>query len=183
MIIENYIIFFRFFVYFTHITQLLNIKVFQVYKQYYSNIIDKFVKQKNVQFGKLNFLNAFQKFRDFIFKKAIIQKVWRKIDFVFFDFEVILRFIRENFWLIAAIKMKIETKKKERRFYISNDRGVEFDFFTHTFVHFVLYQKIVQHFREMNLHNLIFTRFYRFFKVCDCQWSVFDFCARDLKNC
>ena len=59
---KNKIIIFCFLLYLTYFTLFLNIEVFQFFKYYHIDIIDKVVTLKDENFNKLEFLAAFQLF-------------------------------------------------------------------------------------------------------------------------
>lgn len=59
LITVNFIVFFRLFAHFIHFTQSLNISVFQSFKHYHIEIIDRTMRLSDNQFEKLTFLIAF----------------------------------------------------------------------------------------------------------------------------
>ena len=60
---ENNIVLFRLPPHSTYLTQPLDVGVFQPFKQYHTDAIDKAVRLGDEKFGKLEFLAAFQSFR------------------------------------------------------------------------------------------------------------------------
>ena len=96
LIIFNKIILFRFSAHSTHFTQSLNMKIFQIYKHYHENAVNKIVKQENVKFNCLNFLTIFQNFRNATFKLKIVKNVWKLIEIVSFDFSVIIDSLKKR---------------------------------------------------------------------------------------
>ena len=95
-IIDNNIVLFRLSAHSTHLTQSLNVEVFQSFKHYHIEIIDKAIRLSDTQFNKLEFLTAFQIFRDQIFKKSTIRHVFKITDLVSFNSNMMLNIIREK---------------------------------------------------------------------------------------
>lgn len=62
----------------THLTQPLNVGVFQPFKHYHTEAIDKAVRLGDSQFGKLEFLAAFQLFCNQTFKLSTYQTCIQK---------------------------------------------------------------------------------------------------------
>lgn len=73
---KNKIVLFCFSKYFNHLIQLLDIGVFQLFKYYYTDIIDKTVRLENEKFSKLKFLAVFQSFCNQTFKLNTIYHVF-----------------------------------------------------------------------------------------------------------
>ena len=69
---KNKIVLFRLLPHFTHLTQPLDVGVFQPFKHYYTDTIDKAVRLGDEKFGKLEFLTVFQSFRHQTFKSTTI---------------------------------------------------------------------------------------------------------------
>lgn len=61
---ENKVVLFCLQLHFTHLIQPLNEGVFQAFKHYHTDAIDKAVRYGDKKFEKLNFLAAFQLFRN-----------------------------------------------------------------------------------------------------------------------
>ena len=80
----------------TYLIQLLDVGVFQPFKYYHINAIDKAVWLGDKKFGKLEFLAAFQLFRNQTFKSTIICHAFKSTDLVLFDPNVVLDKIREK---------------------------------------------------------------------------------------
>ena len=87
---------FKFFVHFTHFIQSLNVEMFQSYKQIHENVIDKIIRNDDSKFIRLKFLIVLTLFRFFAFIKKTIKNVWRRIDIYFFNFDIVLNFIRNR---------------------------------------------------------------------------------------
>ena len=95
-VVVNNIILFRFSTHSIHFIQFLDVGVFQSYKHYHAEAVDTAVKLKNKKFEKLKFLIAYQIFRTQIFKFFTIRHVFRIIDIVFFNFNMMLDIIRQK---------------------------------------------------------------------------------------
>ena len=80
----------------THITQPLDVGVFQAYKQHHGNAVDKAVRQGNVKFNRLDFLEAFQRFRNATFKPKTVKNAWKLTEIAPFDPSVIIDPLKER---------------------------------------------------------------------------------------
>ena len=80
----------------THLTQPLDVEVFQPFKHYHIDAIDKAVRLRDEKFGKLEFLAAFQSFRNQTFKPTTICHAFKSTGLVPFDRDVVLDKIREK---------------------------------------------------------------------------------------
>ena len=94
--IKNKIILFRLPPHSTHLTQPLDVGVFQPFKHYYMDAIDKAVWLDDKKFGKLEFLAPFQSFRNQTFKPTIIRYVFMSTGLVPFNPDVVFDKIREK---------------------------------------------------------------------------------------
>ena len=92
----NKIVLFRLLAHSTHLTQPLDVGVFQPFKHYHTEAIDRAVRLGDSQFGKLEFLAAFQGFRNETFKPSTIRHAFRSTGIVPFDPNVVLDKIREK---------------------------------------------------------------------------------------
>ena len=91
----NNIVLFRLPAHSTHLTQPLDVGVFQPFKHYHTEAIDRAVRLGDCQFGKLEFLAAFQGFRNETFKPSTIRHAFKSTGIVPFDPNVVLDKIRE----------------------------------------------------------------------------------------
>ena len=87
---ENKIVLFRLPPHSTHLTQPLDVGVFQPFKHYHTDAIDKAVRLGDEKFGKLEFLAAFQSFRNQTFKPTTIRHAFESTGLVPFDPDVVL---------------------------------------------------------------------------------------------
>lgn len=92
----NNIVLFCFSIHFIHFILSLDIDVFQSYKHYYIETIDYFVRIKNRKFEKFEFLIAYQKFRDQIFKLSIIRHAFKTTNIIFFNSNIMLNILRQK---------------------------------------------------------------------------------------
>ena len=92
----NNIVLFRLPAHSTHLTQPLDVGVFQPFKHYHTEAIDRAVRLGDCQFGKLEFLAAFQGFRNETFKPSTIRHAFKSTGIVPFDPNVVLDKIREK---------------------------------------------------------------------------------------
>ena len=93
---ENKIVLFRLPLYSTHLTQPLDVGIFQPFKHYHTDAIDKAVRLEDEKFGKLEFLAAFQSFRHQTFKPTTIRHAFKSTGLVPFDPDVVPDKIREK---------------------------------------------------------------------------------------
>ena len=93
---KNKIVLFYFLPYFTYLIQPLNVRVFQLFKHYHIDAIDKVVRLGDKKFGKLKFLAVFQLFCNQTFKPITICHAFKLTGLVLFDFNVILDKIRKK---------------------------------------------------------------------------------------
>ena len=93
---KNKIILFRLPPHSTLLNQPLGVGVFQPFKHYYTNAIDKAVRLDDKKFGKLEFLTAFQSFRNQTFKPSSIRHAFKSTVLVLFNPDVVLDKIREK---------------------------------------------------------------------------------------
>ena len=80
----------------TPLTQPLDFGVFQPFKHYHTDAIDKAVRLGDEKFVKLEFLAAFQSFRNQTFKPTTIRHVFKSTGLVPVDPDVVLDKIREK---------------------------------------------------------------------------------------
>ena len=81
---------------FTHILQSLNVNVFQIYKYHHELAINKIIKQKNVRFDRYDFLIAFNKFQQTMFKLIIIKYVWKRYNIISMNSNIVLKFLKKK---------------------------------------------------------------------------------------
>ena len=93
---ENKIVLFRLPPHSTHLTQPLDVWVFQSFKHYHTDAIDKVVWLGDEKFGKLEFLTAFQSFRNQTFKPTTIRHAFKSTGLVPFNPDMVLDKIREK---------------------------------------------------------------------------------------
>ena len=93
---ENKIVLFRLPPHSTHLTQPLDVGVFQPFKHYHTDAIDKAVRMGDEKSGKLEFLAAFQSFRNQNFKSTTIRHAFKSTRLVPFNPDVVLDKIREK---------------------------------------------------------------------------------------
>ncbi len=74
----------------TYLTQPLDVGVFQLFKHYYIDAIDKAVRLGDEKFGKLEFLSAFQSFCNETFKSSTIWHAFKSTGLVPFNLDVVL---------------------------------------------------------------------------------------------
>ena len=92
----NNIVLFRLSAHSTHLTQPLDVGVFQPYKHYHAEAIDNAVRMGDSEFGKLEFLAAFQTFRTQTFKPSTIRHAFRTCGIVPFNPNMVLDIIRQK---------------------------------------------------------------------------------------
>ncbi len=80
----------------THLTQRLDVRVFQPFKYYHTDDIDKAVRLGDEKFGKLEFLAAFQSFRNQIFKSSTIRHAFKSTGLIRFNPDLVLDKIHEK---------------------------------------------------------------------------------------
>ena len=95
-VIDHNIVLFRLSAHSTHLTQSLHVGVFQPFKHYHTEATDRVVRLGDTQFDKLEFLAVFQICRNQIFKKSTIRHVFKIIDLVSFNSNMMLNIIRER---------------------------------------------------------------------------------------
>ncbi len=93
---ENKIVLFRLPLHSIHFTQPLDVGVFQSFKHYHTDAIDKAVRWGDEKFDKLEFLTAFQSFRNQTFKPITIRHAFKSTRLVPFNPDVVLDKIREK---------------------------------------------------------------------------------------
>jgi hypothetical protein len=77
-------------VYSIYLLQLLDIRIFQVFKKYYQNILDIAIRYSSLNFKYNNFLAAFQRIYNRTFKIGTIKSVFKKTGLYFFDSKLVL---------------------------------------------------------------------------------------------
>ena len=87
---EHNIVLFRLPPHSTHKTQPLDVGCFQPFKHYHSEAVDHSVRQGNSEFGKLDFLSAFQEMHDLTFTKSTIVSAWKHTGLVPFNPAIVL---------------------------------------------------------------------------------------------
>lgn len=95
-VIANNIILFRLFAHSTYLTQSLDVGVFQPYKHFHSEAIDEAVRMGDREFGKLEFLAAYQTFHTQTFKPSTIRHAFRDTGIVPFNPNMVLDKIRRR---------------------------------------------------------------------------------------
>ncbi len=80
----------------THLTQPLDVGVFQPFKHYHTEAIDHAVRLGDYNFGKLEFLAAFQSFRNKTFKTSTIKHAFKQTGLVPYNPEIVLEKVRAN---------------------------------------------------------------------------------------
>lgn len=105
--IDNKIVLFRLPSHTTHLTQPLDVGVFQPYKHYHGEAIDHAVRMGDDEFGKLEFLVAFQEFRNKTFKSSTIRHAFRTTNIVPLNPDTVLDVIRQNAAAAAAADAEI----------------------------------------------------------------------------
>ncbi len=81
---------------FTHLTQPLDVDVFQSFKHYHTKAIDHAVRLSDYNFDKLEFLAAFQSFRNKTFKTSTIKHAFKQTELVSYNPEIVLEKVRAN---------------------------------------------------------------------------------------
>ena len=105
---ENQIVLFRLPAHSTHLTQPLDVGVFQPYKHYHAEAIDHAIRMGDTEFGKLEFLAAFQEFRNKTFKSSTIRHAFRTTGIVPFNPNMVLDVIRQK--QAAALEIRNEPR-------------------------------------------------------------------------
>lgn len=95
-VIGNKIVLFCLCPYFIYLIQLLDIAVFQLFKHYHKDVIDKAIWLSNEMFDKLEFLAIFQLFCSQSFKLSTIYHAFKSIRLEFFNFNMIFNKIRKK---------------------------------------------------------------------------------------
>ncbi len=103
---KNKIVLFCLLPYSTHLTQPLKVGIFQPFKYYHTDVIDKAVWLGNEKFGKVEFLAAFQSFRNQTFKPTTIRYAFNSTGLVLFNPDVILNKICEKQAQIAQTALQ-----------------------------------------------------------------------------
>ena len=80
----------------THLTQPLDVGDFQPYMHYHAEAVDHAVRMGDREFGKLEFLAAFQTFRNQTFKSSTIRHAFRITGIVPFNPNMVLDIIRQK---------------------------------------------------------------------------------------
>jgi len=93
---KNHIVLFKLPAHSTHLTQPLDVGVFQPYKHHHGEAIDRSVRRGISKFDRLDFLHAFQDFRNQTFKRSTIRHAWRKCGIVPFNPAVVLEPLKER---------------------------------------------------------------------------------------
>ena len=96
MATEAKIVLFRLPPHSTHMTQPLDVGVFQPFKHYHTEAIDEAVRLGDTKFGTVEFLAAFQSFRDKTFRPITIRHAFRATGLVPYNSEVVLEKVRAN---------------------------------------------------------------------------------------
>ena len=78
----------------TYLIQSLNIKVFQLFKHYYTEAINQVIRLGDTQFSRIEFLVAFQTLRTQIFKSITICYTFKITRIVPLNLEMVLEKIR-----------------------------------------------------------------------------------------
>ncbi len=81
---------------FIYLTQSLDVDVFQPFKHYHTKTIDKAVRLGGYNFDKLEFLAAFQSFRNKTFKTSTIKHAFKQTELVSYNSEIVLEKVRAN---------------------------------------------------------------------------------------
>lgn len=92
----NNIVLFRLPAHSTHLTQPLDVGVFQPYKHYHAEAVDAAVRLGDREFGKLEFLAAFQTFRNQTFKSSTIRHAFKTTGIMPFNPNMVLDIIRQK---------------------------------------------------------------------------------------
>ena len=79
----------------THLLQPLDVCVFQPLKHWHSEAVNEAIQNGDQTFSKVEFLNAFSKFRSLAFKPSTIQSAWRKTGLIPFNPGIVLDKVRE----------------------------------------------------------------------------------------
>ena len=90
------IILFRLPAHTTHITQPLDVGCFQPLKHYHSEAADSAIQLGDSEFGKMDFLSAFQQVRDQAFKKTTIINAFKHTGLVPFNPAVVIDKVKEK---------------------------------------------------------------------------------------
>ncbi len=106
LITKNKIVLFCFSPYFIYFTQPLDIGVFQFFKHYHIDAIDKAIWLSDKNFGKLESLDAFQSFCNKIFKPTTIRHAFKSTGLVLFNPDMIFNKICEKHAQIAQTALQ-----------------------------------------------------------------------------
>ena len=182
MITDNNILLFRLSIHFTHLTQSLDVEVFQFFKQTHERAIDRVVKNDDIEFSRLEFLNVFSEFRHEIFdKKRILRNVFKRTDIVLFDSEIVLHSLR-----IRKTKREVAATRATTRFATSFSNDVN-ECLTRTFRESQSIQKNVNVLRQFHKNNdsfdvVDFDQLLRFIKKAEILSSINLLHTRDLNS-
>ncbi len=180
--IDVKIILFKLFTYSTHLLQSLDIDIFRLFKQYYSNKINRFIYVDNIDFTKLDFLNIFKSFRAHAFIKKIIVYIWKHIDIIFYNSIVVLKSIKrknvEEFARRASIvssKTSIALNNKNNTLKrISRDSKLYYKYIEVICNNIVLYNKLEQIY--------IYRQLFRFLQELITQLNILFLYIRNLNK-
>jgi hypothetical protein len=75
----------------THLLQPLDVSIFQPLKHSHQVALHDSIQYGDLEFSKIEFLNAYQKMRDRTFKSTIILSDWRKVGLIKFDPDEVYR--------------------------------------------------------------------------------------------
>lgn len=89
LVTENKIVLFHFPLHNINLTQPLDVGIFQLFKHFYTDTIDKVVRFGDEKFDKLEFLSAFQSFRNQTFKPTNIRHAFKSTEQVPFNPNVV----------------------------------------------------------------------------------------------
>ena len=118
----NNIILFRLPAHSTHLTQPLDVGVFQPYKHYHTEAVDHAVRMGDREFGKLEFLAAYQTFRNQTFKSSTIRHAFRTTGIVPFNPNMVLDIIRRK---ITASAHQLRTSGPQPQLVERTPKGPE----------------------------------------------------------
>ncbi len=115
----NNIVLFRLPAHSTHLTQPLDVGMFQSFKHYHIETVNQAVRLRDTEFGKLEFLAAFQSFRKETFKPSTIRHAFRTTGIVQFNPDMVLDIIRQK----QAVRPRTPSPGIEPRFNDRTPRG------------------------------------------------------------
>ena len=75
----------------THLLQPLDVGIFQPLKHWHQVALHDSIQYGDLEFSKIEFLNAYQKMRDRTFKSTVILSAWRKVGLIKFDPDEVYR--------------------------------------------------------------------------------------------